>query len=1003
MKHRPRACLGNGARVPRRKVVAGLALLLALGVSAWALNQTPPGSLEGMLLLLGGELLALGYLLTKSHQHSVEAHAQQARRAAIVDVVNDAIIGETLDGTITEWNPAAERLFGYAAAEAVGRTLDHLIVPPEREAEAATVLERLRRGEAVNNLVTRRQRRDGTPLDVLSGTAPIRDAAGRVIGGVTTLRDITELKEAERRLQESYECYRVLVENSVDGILVHDAGLRYVEVNPAACRMLGYRREDILGLTVLDMIEEDEEARDGPDVDRFHGGEARPSEYRCRRKDGSMFIGEVTGTALPDGRFLGILRDITERKAAEQAIQALNAELERRVADRTAQLSRANAELETREQRHRLALETLEIGEWELNLDDQTVVGSALFGRIHGDADPALEWTYETLQQRVLPEDRERVHRLIQQALASPGIWDCEYRIQRRDGAIRWLYARGQRTDGQGSRNILFGVVVDITERKRSELALRESETHFRGMMDSMPAMVWLMGPDQQVYFFNKTALEFRGRTLEQELGIGWIEGLHPDDHARTRSLIAEAFAAGATFSLDVRLRRHDGEYRWIQGVGVPRWDEAGQFIGYIGTCVDIEDRKRAERQVLELNASLERKVVERTAQLEAASAAKTQFLAHMSHELRTPMNAILGFAQVLEHDRVTPDQHEMIGMIREAGGHLLDIIGDILDLSKIEAGKLRLERQAFTLLPLLERVGRMISPFARDKGLDFTIQRPQRDQGVLLGDPQRIEQILINLTSNAIKFTERGEVVLTVTAIPTSDDLSRWRFTVRDTGIGIPAETLGKLFQPFSQGDDSITRQFGGTGLGLVISRRLVDMMGGEMGVSSQVGQGSMFWFELVFPRARGAGDVAAGLAPAAAPAIVPTLTGLRVLAVDDSPINLRMLEMALRRLGVLVTPSRNGREALDVLKASPRGFDLVLMDIQMPVMDGLRATREIRQDPALKTLPVIALTAGVLPDERQAAMAAGVNDFLGKPLDLGLLRASLDKLVAAGNFHAP
>ena len=366
-------------------------------------------------------------------------------------------------------------------------------------------------------------------------------------------------------------------------------------------------------------------------------------------------------------------------------------------------------------------------------------------------------------------------------------------------------------------------------------------------------------------------------------------------------------------------------------------------------------------------------------------------------------MNAILGFAQVLEHDRLTPDQHEMIGMIREAGGHLLDIIGDILDLSKIEAGKLRLEQQAFTLLPLLERVGRMISPFARDKGLDFTIQRPQNDEGVLLGDPQRIEQILINLTSNAIKFTERGEVVLTVTAIPTSDTQSRWRFTVRDTGIGIHPETLGKLFQPFSQGDDSITRQFGGTGLGLVISRRLVDMMGGEMGVSSQIGQGSTFWFELMFPPVQGAGDVDADLASAAARTVVPTLAGLRVLAVDDSPINLRMLEMALSRLGVLVTLTRNGQEALDALKASPQAFDLVLMDIQMPVMDGLRATREIRQDPVLNSLPVIALTAGVLPEERQAAMAAGVNDFLGKPLDLDLLRAILDKRAAAGDCHAP
>ena len=921
-----------------------------------------------------------------------------ARYAAIVDSSDDAIISQDLSGIINAWNPAAERLFGYAAAEAVGQTLDHLIVPPDRQAEAATVLERLRQGEMVNNLATRRHHRDGMLLDVLNSTAPIRDAAGRVIGGITTLRDITELREAERRLQQSYESYRVLVENSVDGILVHDAELRYVEANPAACRMLGYRREEILGLTVLDMIAVDEAVRVGPDVDRFSVGEARPSEYRCRRKDGSVFIGEVTGSALPNGCFLGILRDITERKAAEHAIQALNSELEQRVADRTAQLSRANAELEMREQRHQLALETLEIGEWELNLDDQTVAGSALSDRIFGLAGPVPEWTYNNYLERVLPEDRGRVHELIQQALASPGIWDCEYRIQRQDGAIRWLHARGQRTDNQGNRNILFGVVVDITERKRSEFALMESETHFRGMMDSMPAMVWLMGPDQQVNFFNKTALEFRGRTLEQELGIGWTEGLHPDDHARTWSLFAEAFAARAPFSLDIRLRRHDGAYRWIQDVGLPRWDAAGQFIGYIGSCVDIEDRKQAEQQVLELNDSLERKVAERTSQLEAANAAKTQFLAHMSHELRTPMNAILGFAQVLEHDRLTPDQHEMISMIREAGGHLMDIIGDILDLSKIEAGKLRLEQHAFTLSPLLERVGRMMSPFAHEKGLNFSIRQPQNDQGALLGDSRRIEQILINLTSNAIKFTEHGEVVLTVTAIPTSDNLSRWRFTVSDTGIGIPPETLGKLFQPFSQGDDSLTRQFGGTGLGLVISRRLVELMGGEISVSSQVGYGSTFWFELGFSPVQEAGDVDAGLAPGSAPAKVPTLAGLRVLAVDDSPINLRMLESALGRLGVLVTLARDGQEALDILKASPRDFDLVLMDIQMPVMDGLEATREIRQNPELGKLPVIALTAGVLPEEREAALNAGMYDFLAKPLNLEQMNAVLSPYVQHG-----
>jgi two-component system, sensor histidine kinase and response regulator len=366
--------------------------------------------------------------------------------------------------------------------------------------------------------------------------------------------------------------------------------------------------------------------------------------------------------------------------------------------------------------------------------------------------------------------------------------------------------------------------------------------------------------------------------------------------------------------------------------------------------------------------------------QAETANAAKSAFLANMSHEIRTPMNAIVGLSHLLMKDPATnPSQQTKLQQVSSAAQHLLSIINDILDLSKIESGKLALSLSDFELNDALDQAASIVVESTRIKGLKFLVEHPDKPTW-LFGDAVRLRQALLNLLSNAIKFTERGQVRLGVRVETQSDHSLALRFEVEDSGIGIDETMMQRLFQPFEQGDASITRRYGGTGLGLSITRHLIESMGGKIGVNSRPGQGSLFWIELNLQPAQEQNH-GHELSTDQGVGVLQSYKNLRVLLAEDDPINRAVEQELLHRAGIEPTLASNGQEAVDLVRT--QDFDLVLMDMHMPVLDGIGACQNIRQLPGREHLPIIALTANVFEEERQRCLAAGMNDFVTKPID--------------------
>jgi len=800
--------------------------------------------------------------------------------------------------------------------------------------------------------------------------APIVESAYVNVYG----RDVTEREKAQKELQLANARFLRMVDSNIVGIVIAEADGKIVLANDYYLSLLNLTRQDFMDgkvdwrkFTPPEWLPADEKAI----LELRERGVCEPYEKEYVRADGTR-VSVLIADALfagPEEQIIAFILDITERRKAEQA-------------------------LHESESRYRNLVETSPDGIF-INRENQIV-----FMNSRG-----LEMLGATTQEQVLgrspfqifhPDSHsiieERIKLLLNERVPVPAV---EEKLVRLDGTIlsAEVTAAPVMVDGVLAIQV---VLRDSTERKRAEEQVKQNERVLRLFVEHSPASIAMF--DRNMRYIIASHRYF----IDYRLNIQELTGrshydIFPEIPERWKEIHRRGLNGEIIKAEEDPFPRIDGTLDWVRWEIRPWYEETGNIGGIILFSEVITERKQVQDELHLLNLKLEQRVMERTLELSQANRAKDEFLANMSHELRTPLNAVLGLSETLLEQRRGPlneKQVQSIELIASSGRHLLGLINDILEVSKIEAGKLQLHPTQVSVKELCESSLNFIKEIALKKLIHVEFNS-EESLSTIYADPQRLKQILINLLTNAVKFTpERGSVYLDVY---TNADEDRIMFSVLDTGIGIAGEDLKKLFIPFTQLDSSLARQYAGTGLGLALVQKLTDLQGGSVEVESEVGRGSRFTVILPFHRTPEGKDSQSMAGPLRVevgpmPASGVDKQQVRVLLAEDNAINAQMILEYLEARNYEVVVAQDGEEVLQ--KASETLPDIILMDIQMPKMDGLEATRHLRSEPRFASTPIIALTALAMPGDRERCLEAGANEYLSKPVSLKKLVETIKNL---------
>ncbi len=914
--------------------------------------------------------------------------ASESRLTATLRSIGDAVISTDPTGRVTSLNRLAEELTGCSEPAARGNMLVDVfhIVDAHSYSQLTDLVQTVIETRQAVSLTEKVRLFDGAgAVHMITGScAPILGADDAVLGAVMVFRDVTEL----HRRTEELRRLALVAERTTNAVVITDVDRRVVWANAGFERLTGYKLDEVLGRKPGDLLqfEKSNRATIRGMHDALTAGSPVHVEILNRGKHGAEYwidldiqplrndADEVTG-------FIGVASNIT-------------AQVEQRLYMQSILASMASA-LIVHDQEGRI-VECNRQTEQILNLPRQQILGRhslAEFVRtVHLDGSP---WPAEEHPCATTLRTGQPVHNATM-GVDLPG------------GGRRWVAIdTALLHDAFGERKGVVTVFADVTVPVTAQAALVESEDRFRSLLNVMAEGVVMQDRHGQVLFSNPAAMQILGAPPEQ---IGVM--MRSDARWRMVREDGEDFPAHeypATLSLQtgrplrnvvLGIHRPDDSLVWISINSEPLFahddDPSGQGAPYavVSTFHDITERKRAEARLHHAILNLRQAVThaeELATQAEQANRAKSEFLANMSHEIRTPMNGVIGMTGLLLETPLSDEQRRYAETIRSSGETLLTIINDILDISKIEAGKLELENSNFDLIDLLEDFAASLAVKAQEKQLEFICAADPTTPRFVQGDAGRLRQVLTNLVGNALRFTHVGEVSVRVAPVAMSETHATLRFVVRDTGIGIPREKLPLIFEKFMQVDASTTRRYGGTGLGLAIARRLVELMGGEIGVESEEGRGSTFWFVVTLPRQAQNEE--------RQPALPVDLHGVRVLVVDDNATNREILCAQLAAWGMAPMAVADGAAALRLLdqaaadRALPR---LAILDMQMPEMDGAMLGATLRQDARFARLPFIMMSSMGADSDVRRMQQLGFAAYLVKPVRQSELLLTLQQVIS-------